>query len=120
MSGVDLRLPVIAMDGAVLYDAKENRCLETEPLPPDISLRAEKIIAEMGCHCFVNALYDSTIVIYYGELQNDAEKEVFRYFEKIAVQKLYPCGIPHRKSGDTVSSGYCRKRKSRCFVPCFV
>lgn len=32
---------------------------------------------ENGCHCFVNALYDSTLVIYYGELQNDAEKKLF-------------------------------------------
>ena len=46
-------------------------------LPSEISLRAEKIIAEMGCHCFVNALYDSTLVIYYGELKNDAEKKLF-------------------------------------------
>lgn len=31
----------------------------------------------MGCHCFVNALYDNTLIIYYGELVNDAEKKLF-------------------------------------------
>lgn len=77
MSGVDLRLPVIAMDGAVLYDVKENRYLEKEPLSPEISRRAEKIISDMGCNCFVNALYDNTLIIYYGELKNEAEKSIF-------------------------------------------
>lgn len=77
MNGVELKLPVIAMDGAVLYDIKENRYLEKEPLDADISRRAEKIIADMGCHCFVNALYDNTLIIYYGELVNEAEKKLF-------------------------------------------
>lgn len=77
MSGVDLKLPVIAMDGAVLYDVKENRYLEKESLDADISHRAEKIIADCGCQCFVNALYDNTLIIYYGKLKNDAEKHLF-------------------------------------------
>lgn len=77
MSGVDLRLPVIAMDGAVLYDITENLYIEKEVLSPEIDLRAEKIISDMGCHCFVNALYDNTLIIYYGELKNDAEKKRF-------------------------------------------
>lgn len=82
MSGVDLRLPVIAMDGAVLYDVKENRYLEKEPLSPEISRRAEKIISDMGCNCFVNALYDNTLIIYYGELKNEAEKKIFDALKK--------------------------------------
>lgn len=82
MSGVDLRLPVIAMDGAVLYDVKENRYLEKEPLPDDISRRAERIIEETGCSCFVNALYDNTLLIYYGELKNEAEKKLFESLRK--------------------------------------
>lgn len=82
MSGVDLRLPVIAMDGAVLYDVKENRYLEKEPLSPEISRRAEKIISDMGCSCFVNALYDNTLIIYYGELKNEAEKRIFDALRK--------------------------------------
>ena len=77
MNGVDLKLPVIAMDGAVLYDIKENRYLEKEPLPSEISRRAEKIIEETGCSCFVNTLYDNTLIIYYGELKNYAEKRLF-------------------------------------------
>ena len=82
MNGVDLKLPVIAMDGAVLYDVRENRYLEKEPLSPEISSRAEKIISDMGCNCFVNALYDNTLLIYYGELNNDAEKKIFDALRK--------------------------------------
>lgn len=82
MSGVDLKLPVIAMDGAVLYDINENRYLEKEPLPSDISRRAEKIISDMGCHCFINALCDNTLLIYYGDLANEAEKNLYDTLRK--------------------------------------
>lgn len=78
MEGVNLNLPVIAMDGAVLYDIKENMYLESVPLKKDISDRAERIISETGLHCFVNVLYDNTLMIYYGELVNDAEKDLLK------------------------------------------
>ena len=77
MKGVELQLPVIVMDGAALYDVKEKRYLETFFLPSDVSSAAEKIIADCGLHCFVNAMLDSTLLIYYGEFRNAAEQELF-------------------------------------------
>ncbi len=77
MKGVELQLPVIVMDGAALYDVKEKRYLETVFLPADVSSEAEKIIADCGLHCFVNAMLDSTLLIYYGEFRNDAEQALF-------------------------------------------
>ena len=46
MSGVNLKLPVIVMDGAALYDINDNSYFETEPLDNEISNSAEKIIKE--------------------------------------------------------------------------
>ena len=77
MSGVDLKLPLIVMDGAALYDMKGKRYLEAEFLPRDVSTQAEKIISECDMHCFVNVMYDATLLIYYGEFRNIAEKELY-------------------------------------------
>ena len=77
MKGVDLQLPLIVMDGAALYDIKQKEYIEAEYLPHGIYEKAERIISECGLHCFVNALYDSTLLIFYGELSNPAEKELF-------------------------------------------
>ena len=77
LSGIDLKLPVIAMDGAVLYDIKRNRYLDVFSLEPETAARAEAIIREEGAHSFINALYDNTLLIYYGEFQNDAERDLF-------------------------------------------
>ena len=77
MEGVELNLPVIVMDGAALYDIKEKQYIETVFLQPEVCYKAEDIIAECGLNCFVNAIYDTTLLIYYGKLQNEAETDFF-------------------------------------------
>ena len=77
MDGVELRYPVIAMDGAALYDVKEKQYIETVFLDREVCSEAERIIAESCLHCFVNAMYDTTLLIYYGELENTAEKDLY-------------------------------------------
>lgn len=77
MKDVSLKLPVIVMDGAALYDMNKREYLETEFLQTDICEAAEKIIADTGMHCFVHVLYDSTLLTFYGKLNNSAEKDLF-------------------------------------------
>ena len=43
-SGVHLQLPVIAMDGAVLYDIRENRYLDAFPLERETADKIENIV----------------------------------------------------------------------------
>ena len=77
MKGVDLKLPIIVMDGAGMYDLNKREYLEAEFLQADICEQAERIIAYHGMHCFVNVMYDATLLIFYGELWNTAEKDLY-------------------------------------------
>ena len=77
LSGINLKLPVIAMDGAVLYDIRENRYLDVFALEWSAAARVEAMIESEGAHAFVNVLRDNTLLIYYGEFKNDAEKDMF-------------------------------------------
>ena len=77
MKGVNLKLPIIVMDGAAMYDLNKREYLEAEFLQADICEQAERIIADHGMHCFVNVMYDATLLIFYGELWNTAEKDLY-------------------------------------------
>lgn len=77
MKGVNLKLPIIVMDGAAMYDLNKREHLEAEFLQADICEQAERIIAYHGMHCFVNVMYDATLLIFYGELWNTAEKDLY-------------------------------------------
>ena len=77
MKGTELQLPAIVMDGAAMYDIKEKQYLEMTYLLPNASAEAERIISECGLNCFINTMLDTTLLIYYGKLNNPAEKELF-------------------------------------------
>ena len=71
------RLPVVVMDGAALYDMAQKRFLRTCPLPREAVLSCEEVFRAQGIHCFLNGVLDDNMMIYYGEFQNDAERQIF-------------------------------------------
>lgn len=77
INGVKLNLPLIVMDGAAIYDLNKKEYLATEYLPADVCEVAEKTVEEKGMHCFVNILYDSTVLTFYGNFTNPVEKQLF-------------------------------------------
>lgn len=77
LNGVKLELPLIVMDGAAIYDLKRKEYLAAEYLPADVSKAAEQIVLSRGLHPFVNIMYDSTVLIFYGDLVNPAEKDLY-------------------------------------------
>lgn len=82
MQSINFILPVIAMDGAVLFDTASNTYIEAVPLSKETSDKCEGIILEEGLHCFVNSLFDNTLIIYYGDFCSEAEQDLFSRLRK--------------------------------------
>ncbi|MDD6986534.1 FUSC family protein [Butyricicoccus porcorum] len=74
---IRLRLPVIAMDGAVLYDIKENRYLNTAALPAEDTHALCTLLEQQGMDVFVNVIEDNRWMIYYDMLCNEAERSIY-------------------------------------------
>lgn len=67
---VRLKLPVIAMDGAVLYDIQKRKYLHTYVISNAMSHRVLSLIHSQGLECFTNVIIDDVLVIYYRETQD--------------------------------------------------
>ena len=78
MSGVDLKIPVIVMDGAAMYDTADNRFISAHFIDSEVCADAERLFVQKGIHCFVNVLYDNTVLVYYPELTNRAETDYYQ------------------------------------------
>lgn len=72
-----LRLPVIVMDGAAMFDLGKKTFLHTRLLPQELAMQCCQIFEEQGIHCFLNGVQDDVLLIYYGELRNEAERDVY-------------------------------------------
>ncbi len=80
LKGVDLQLPVIAMDGAVLYDVKDKRYLATNGLDRELADRICALMDKKGYHYFRNVVWENVLLIFYNDFKhfkNEAEKQTY-------------------------------------------
>lgn len=76
MRDVRLNLPVITMDGAALYDIRENRYIKVYVISPATSQQVLRLIHEEGLCCFTNVIIDDLLIIYYDVLENEVQKKL--------------------------------------------
>ena len=82
MSDIKSSLPIIAMDGAILYDTIENRYPKVYVISPEHAGNIEHFIRERGFNIFTTVILEDVLLIYYDELKNAAEKDIYGTLHK--------------------------------------
>ena len=82
MWGIRLKLPVIAMDGAVLYDINENRYLKVYVISNSTSRKVLDLMKQEGLACFTNVIIDDMLVIYYEDTKEKVQEELVKNLRK--------------------------------------
>ena len=77
LAGVELRWPVITMDGAALYDMNTMEYLRTVPMSEEKARRLVAWVKEQGLGFFSNSVEQNLLVIRYEELTNPAMEQLF-------------------------------------------
>lgn len=78
MHDIQLKLPVIAMDGAVLYDIQENIYLKTYVISNIMSKEILELVHGQGLECFVNVIIDDILVIFYRETEEQVHQNLVK------------------------------------------
>ena len=86
MSGVQLRLPVVLMNGVVTYDIAAKSYVEKSPMSEDAVLRILNVIKEFDVSGMMYRLTDSELMTYYESLEaepirNFVEERRSRYYK---------------------------------------
>lgn len=82
LGDIRLRLPAVVMNGAALYDIRENTYVKAYIISNNTCEKVRKMIHAAGMNCFTNALRGDRLMIYYDELANDAEKSIYESLKK--------------------------------------
>ncbi len=77
LEGVELRWPVITMDGAALYDMKTMEYLEAVPMSDEKGRRLKDWAHREGLPFFSNSVEENLLVIRYEQLANPAMEQLF-------------------------------------------
>lgn len=75
---IHLNLPVIAMNGAALYDIAHNKYIHKVPLHAETVEAINHILAATNAGCFYNTLIQDTMMIYFDDFKNMAMQEIYR------------------------------------------
>lgn len=95
---IDLKLPIIAMDGAVLYDMKENVFLMSYKMSYRQAAKVIQILSEERVNYFTNVVVDDMLVIYYEEARNHAEQKMFEEMRKSPYRNYVRRPLPEGES----------------------
>ena len=82
MPDIKPKLPIIAMDGAILYDIKENRYPKVYVISAEHACNIESFIRSRGVNIFTTIILEDVLIIYYDELKNTAEKDIYGKMHK--------------------------------------
>ena len=96
---VPLKLPVIAFNGAVLYDVEKKEFLRKKILDKEVVKSIQDLLREEKICCFTTVLLQETLMIYYEEFYQQAEEKVYN--------KLRTSPYRNFIKGSTGSDGEC-------------
>lgn len=82
MSDIRPKLPIIAMDGAILYDINENSYPKVYIISAERANTVEAFIHDKGFNIFSTVILGDVLLIYYDELNNVAEKGIYETLHK--------------------------------------
>lgn len=82
MGLLELNVPMIIMDGAALYDARENKYLDVFPIPKENADRLRTILAGFDAGCNIYTVNERALSIYRDGPVNEAELQEFETMKR--------------------------------------
>ncbi|MBO5033120.1 MAG: HAD hydrolase family protein [Lachnospiraceae bacterium] len=94
---IRLKLPVIAMDGAVLFDIYEKRYLKVYVISREKSMQVQALIRREGLSCFTNVIIDDMLVIYYNKSEDAVHKQLVRELRRSPYRNYVERAFPENE-----------------------
>ena len=96
LQDIRLNLPVIAMDGAILFDMKDNKYLKVYEMTHSETKRLVDLIHSRDMHCFINVVVEDSVIIYYGDFKNSVESDIYNNLRKSPYRNYIKEELPER------------------------
>lgn len=90
---IKMKLPVIAMDGAVMYDIRKNEYIYAYEISESMTSKIVNLLDEFDINYFINMIVDNMLVIQYKELKNIAEQSIYDNLHSSPYRNYTTCNL---------------------------
>ena len=87
---IPFSLPVIAMNGAVLYHIPSNTYAYCKTIPRDLTDRLQSLFEQRKVNCFTQAVVHDVLHVYYTRFTNEAQEDLYR-IRHGGASEIYAC-----------------------------
>ena len=95
LSDINLKYPIIVMDGAALYDVNKNEYLSVFVISPDTTKELVNILEVNDMYPYINVIIDDTLLIYYKDSPDEMNQELVGSMSSSPyrnyIRREYPC-----------------------------
>lgn len=98
MKDIRLSLPVIAMNGAVLYDTKNHSYIKAYVISKGTSHELMNLIKTEGLNFYSNVIIDDMLVIYYEDTEDEVNKELVKKLRTSPFRNYVKRPLPENES----------------------
>ena len=78
LSDINLKYPIIVMDGAALYDIKNNEYKSVFVISPDTAKGLVDLIYASNMYPYINVIIDDTLLIYYKDNPDEVNQNLVK------------------------------------------
>lgn len=91
LAGLDINVPVVLMNGVLVYDTEKGKYIKTEIIQPDVVSKISGLLKQFEINGFMYAIMDDKLVTYYESLNtialqdfhNERVLKYYKSFEKV-------------------------------------
>ena len=85
---LNLNVPIVVMNGVLIYDTKKETYLKIEEIPKNTSYKIYDVIKDHSMNCFMYTIKDNKLITFYEDIQR---KPLYEYYHErvIKYNKLF-------------------------------
>jgi len=97
MEDIDIKLPLITMNGAALYNIKENTYINFKNIDLQVADKVLNIFKYYGLNVFVHSMINDILHIYYSDFTNPVEEEYYHLVKTLPLKNYIYGELPENK-----------------------
>ncbi|PRR84055.1 HAD-IIB family hydrolase [Clostridium vincentii] len=97
MKDVDIKLPLITMNGAALYNIKKKIYINCKNINSLVARKVLDIFKQYGLNVFVHSIINDIVHIYYDDFTNSVEEEYYHLVKTLPLKNYIYGELPKNK-----------------------